>query len=142
MPPHLHPRSRMTSSLFATTVAASFLVVGLPHLLPCPAPRVAYADAASADGSRRRTRRRSQQPTEVKDGIAQFEGVSHDDDGRRSEGVETSAITSTAPRAKRECPIPKPGLISQLMGSKEGSGNTNTSGAGNNVEKLPPDNNR
>ena len=45
MPPHLHPRSRMTSSLFATTVVASFLVVGLPHILPCPAPRVAYADA-------------------------------------------------------------------------------------------------
>ncbi|KAK4155800.1 hypothetical protein C8A00DRAFT_41635 [Chaetomidium leptoderma] len=45
-PPHLHPRSRMTSSLFATTVVASFLVVALPHLLPCPAPqrRTYYAD--------------------------------------------------------------------------------------------------
>ncbi|KAH6631775.1 hypothetical protein F5144DRAFT_602557 [Chaetomium tenue] len=43
-PPHLHPRSRMTSSLFATTVLASFLVVALPHILPCPAPRRAYAD--------------------------------------------------------------------------------------------------
>ncbi|EAQ88107.1 hypothetical protein CHGG_04726 [Chaetomium globosum CBS 148.51] len=34
----------MTSSLFATTVLASFLVVALPHILPCPAPRRAYAD--------------------------------------------------------------------------------------------------
>ncbi|KAK7747775.1 hypothetical protein SLS62_008919 [Diatrype stigma] len=48
-PSHLHPRSRMTSSLFATTVLASFFVVALPHVLPCPAPpRVAYADSSSS----------------------------------------------------------------------------------------------
>ncbi|KAI1304468.1 hypothetical protein F5Y03DRAFT_170440 [Xylaria venustula] len=138
MPPHLHPRSRMTSSLFATTVAASFLVVGLPHLLPCPAPRVAYADAASPDGSRRRTRRRSQQPTEVKDGIAQFDGVGES----RGEGAEMSAISSTAPRTKRECPVPKPGVLSQLIGLKEGPGNANTSEAEDKVEKIPPNNDR
>ncbi|KAI0430606.1 hypothetical protein F5Y09DRAFT_225918 [Xylaria sp. FL1042] len=138
MPPHLHPRSRMTSSLFATTVAASFLVVGLPHILPCPAPRVAYADAASPDGSRRRTRRRSQQTTEVKDGIAQFEGVSHSE----SEGAEASTITSTAPRAKRECPVPKPGVIGQLMGLKETPKNVDTPGATKNAEKLPHNNDR
>ncbi|KAI3323430.1 hypothetical protein HD806DRAFT_535255 [Xylariaceae sp. AK1471] len=120
MPPHLHPRSRMTSSLFATTVAASFLVVGLPHILPCPAPRVAYADSASPDGSRRRTRRRSpQQTTQVKDGIAQFEGVK-DNSSSRSEGTETSTMTGTAPRGKRECPVPKPGgVIGELMGFKK-----------------------
>ncbi|KAI1367144.1 hypothetical protein F5Y08DRAFT_91061 [Xylaria arbuscula] len=148
MPPHLHPRSRMTSSLFATTVAASFLVVGLPHLLPCPAPRVAYADAANAaaaaDGSsnRRRTRRRSQQTTEVKDGIAQFDGVSNtggkssigslEEDGEDKERGNNSstteklaAITMTPPRAKRECPVPKPpGVIGQLMGFKAKEGPT------------------
>ncbi|KAL2200501.1 hypothetical protein P885DRAFT_28445 [Corynascus similis CBS 632.67] len=65
-PPHLHPRSRMTSSLFATTVLASFLVVALPHVLPCPAParRAYYADDGGGDGGAatgmavRRTRRR------------------------------------------------------------------------------------
>ncbi|KAK5635485.1 hypothetical protein RRF57_011197 [Xylaria bambusicola] len=147
MPPHLHPRSRMTSSLFATTVAASFLVVGLPHLLPCPAPRVAYADAAS-DGNRRRTRRRSQQPTEVKDGIAQFDGVSNNSssssssssssgggDGAEEAGMEKfTAMTSTPPRGKRECPVPKPpGVIGQLMGfnkDESKSRNTNTDKAG------------
>jgi len=129
MPPHLHPRSRMTSSLFATTVVASFLVVGLPHLLPCPAPRVAYADAAGPDGNRRRARRRSpQDTTQVKDGIAQFEDVvdpnnkSSPPAGSGSEQTEASIVTasSTAPRGKRECPVPKPGgVIGELMGFKK-----------------------
>ncbi|KAI1811741.1 hypothetical protein GGS20DRAFT_561594 [Poronia punctata] len=122
MPPHLHPRSRMTSSLFATTVAASFLVVGLPHLLPCPAPRVAYADAGAVgpDGNRKRVRRRSpQETTQVKDGIAQFEEGSQDH-GRKGKEPLTGATTSTAPRGKRECPVPKPGgVIGELMGFKK-----------------------
>ncbi|KAJ2971997.1 hypothetical protein NUW58_g9275 [Xylaria curta] len=137
MPPHLHPRSRMTSSLFATTVVASFLVVGLPHILPCPAPRVAYADAACPDGSRRRARRRSpQQTTEVKDGIAQFEAVG--DSSSRTEGADASALTSTAPRGKRECPVPKPGgVIGELIGfKKEERAGTNRSEAENNAEKI------
>ncbi|EPE10623.1 alpha- -mannosyltransferase [Ophiostoma piceae UAMH 11346] len=93
-PPHLHPRSRMTSSLFATTVFASFFVVVLPHILPCPAPRVTLSDGqmtVAEDGTvlqpqRRRRRRRIQdevmdsaqscvEPAEVKrgeDGIARF----------------------------------------------------------------------
>ncbi|KAI8946886.1 hypothetical protein F4801DRAFT_562624 [Xylaria longipes] len=167
MPPHLHPRSRMTSSLFATTVVVSFLVVGLPHILPCPAPRVAYADAASAststsaDGSRRRARRRSpQQTTEVKDGIAQFEGVSDGGSGSgsgssRSEGTaetsssssssSSSALVSTAPRSKRECPVPKPGgVIGELIGFKkeEKRGNAGRSATENTAEKIPTDNDR
>ncbi|KAI0459289.1 hypothetical protein F5B21DRAFT_456201 [Xylaria acuta] len=146
MPPHLHPRSRMTSSLFATTVAASFLVVGLPHLLPCPAPRVAYADAASPDGNRRRARRRSpQQTTEVKDGIAQFESVGDSGSSSGSEGtVETSAMTSTAPRGKRECPVPKPGgVIGELIGfKKEERSNASVSRMENTVEKISTSNDR
>ncbi|KAI1277456.1 hypothetical protein F5Y07DRAFT_86628 [Xylaria sp. FL0933] len=162
MPPHLHPRSRMTSSLFATTVAASFLVVGLPHLLPCPAPRVAYADASSSsspsqDGSsRRRTRRRCQQPTEVKDGIAQFEAVGNSNSNSNNESESTcedisksstTTITSTAPRPKRECPVPKPGgVIGQLIGLKEKKEkelenvNTARAMAKEDVERLPQNN--
>ncbi|KAI0470251.1 hypothetical protein F4859DRAFT_486133 [Xylaria cf. heliscus] len=145
MPPHLHPRSRMTSSLFATTVAASFIVVGLPHILPCPAPRVAYADAASADGSRRRARRRSpQQTTEVKDGIAQFEAVGGSNSSRGEGAAEASALTSTAPRGKRECPVPKPGgVIGELIGfKKEERSDTSQSGMKNTVDKIPTSNSR
>ncbi|KAH8163885.1 hypothetical protein CIB48_g4343 [Xylaria polymorpha] len=146
MPPHLHPRSRMTSSLFATTVVASFLVVGLPHILPCPAPRVAYADAASPDGSPRCARRRSsQQTTEVKDGIAQFEGVSDVSGSNRSASVaETSAMTSTAPRGKRECPVPKPGgVIGELIGFKRDErSDTSRPPKENTVEKISTSNNR
>ncbi|KAI1853239.1 hypothetical protein JX265_000262 [Neoarthrinium moseri] len=106
MPPHLHPRSRMTSSLFGLTIAASFFVVGLPHVLPCPAPRVRLADSeTTADGTRRRRRRKSD-ATEVKDGIAQFESTTED--------FERLAAKDAA---KRECPVPKPGgVIGGLMG--------------------------
>jgi cytochrome c oxidase assembly factor 2 len=144
MPPHLHPRSRMTSSLFATTVAASFLVVGLPHLLPCPAPRVAYADSASPDGNRRRTRRRSpQQTTQVKDGIAQFDVV-HDSSNSTSEGPEIPTIAGTAPRGKRECPVPKPGgVIGELMGfNKEEHSNIRRPGTDKGVERETLNDNR
>ncbi len=43
MPPHLHPRSTATSTLFAGTLLASFVVVGIPHVFPCPRPRTGYA---------------------------------------------------------------------------------------------------
>ncbi|KAK4103691.1 hypothetical protein N658DRAFT_421573 [Parathielavia hyrcaniae] len=112
-PPHLHPRSRMTSSLFATTVLASFLVVALPHILPCPAPRrrAYYADDGGADGVsphaespgviRRRVRRR----------------------------VRASQ--------KRECPVPKPGgILGEWLGFHGGS----SAAAGNERgEKTRPD---
>ncbi|KAI4603113.1 hypothetical protein KJ359_005905 [Pestalotiopsis sp. 9143b] len=106
MPPHLHPRSRMTSSLFGITVAASFFVVGLPHVLPCPAPRVKLADSeTTADGTRRRRRRRPE-TAEVQDGIAQFQSSSEDFERSANKGP-----------AKRECPVPKPaGVLGGLMG--------------------------
>lgn len=92
----------MTSSLFATTVVASFLVVGMPHILPCPAPRVAYADGdiiVGEDGKRRRRRRR--ETPEIKDGIVQFEQTSGGEEMKRLQDE----------RSKRECPVPKPGGI-------------------------------
>ncbi|KAI1431454.1 hypothetical protein GGR50DRAFT_67662 [Xylaria sp. CBS 124048] len=148
MPPHLHPRSRMTSSLFATTLAASFLVVGLPHILPCPAPRVAYADASSSssspspDGSAPRRPRRRRQDTKVKDGLAQFESVSGEharpqtETSRRpSDGAtDTQTIHSTAPRGKRECPVPKPGAIGELIGFKREERNLVASSNGTETE--------
>lgn len=97
MPPHLHPRSRTTSSLFATAVAASFLVVGLPHVLPCPVPRAKYADGeVVVDGRGRRRRWRSTEaPEAAADGVVRFGGPS---------GDEPAPATR-----RRECPVPKPG---------------------------------
>lgn len=91
----------MTSSLFATTVAASFFVVALPHLLPCPVPRTKYADGevvVDENGRRRRWRRRDVTP-ESRDGIVQF-------------NQSTDESVELMPRqSKRECPVPKPGGI-------------------------------
>lgn len=94
----------MTSSLFATTVVASFFVVALPHVLPCPAPRVTYADGEMPDGSaRRRRRRRPEIMTESKDGVVQF-------------GENTDAEHLHRPGRRRECPVPKPGgVVGELL---------------------------
>jgi cytochrome c oxidase assembly factor 2 len=93
----------MTSSLFATTVAASFLVVALPHLLPCPVPATKYADGeivVDENGKRKRWRRR--QTPEVQDGIVQFSQSADVDDEQRT---------------RRECPVPKPGgLLGEWFG--------------------------
>ncbi|RCI09813.1 hypothetical protein L249_4178 [Ophiocordyceps polyrhachis-furcata BCC 54312] len=74
MPPHLHPRSRMTSSLFASTLVASFFVVALPHVLPCPVPRTKYADGEiMVDEQGRRKRWRKTEATRTDQGMVQFD---------------------------------------------------------------------
>ncbi|KAF2493816.1 hypothetical protein BU16DRAFT_582861 [Lophium mytilinum] len=124
MPPALHPRSRMTMSLFSTTLAISFLVVATPHVLPCPVP-AARADAADPDRPRRRRRR-----------------CQRDEHGNVIPGTETQSTNTAAvnvlgmgdekeresdvlgeerrvPRG-RECPVPKPGgLVGQILGLKK-----------------------
>ncbi|KAJ5587349.1 uncharacterized protein N7459_003114 [Penicillium hispanicum] len=74
MPPHLHPRSRSTTGLFAGTLLASLLVVGMPHVFPCPAPRRTFADSEmtiTADGQQvPRIRRRRQKDIDVDSGTA------------------------------------------------------------------------
>ncbi|ERF72686.1 hypothetical protein EPUS_07479 [Endocarpon pusillum Z07020] len=59
MPPHLHPRSSATTTLFASTLAASFIIVGIPHIFPCPAPRKGYLDEDGKVVGKRRRRRGS-----------------------------------------------------------------------------------
>ncbi|KAH7328080.1 putative alpha-1,3-mannosyltransferase [Stachybotrys elegans] len=106
MPPHLHPRSRMTSSLFATTVIASFFVVAMPHLLPCPVPATKYADGeimVDENGKRKRWRRK--QADESKDGIVQF-----------TQATDEGSYASSE-RGRRECPVPKPGgMLGEWLG--------------------------
>ncbi|KAF1993315.1 hypothetical protein P154DRAFT_77887 [Amniculicola lignicola CBS 123094] len=107
MPPHLHPRSRMTTSLFTTTLAISFLVVAAPHILPCPVDNRAFADSANPDamtGQRRRRRKvsPSEEPT--------CNDVLNEERMRREDMLRGK---------KRECPVPKPGgLIGQVLGLK------------------------
>ncbi|KAI9821628.1 MAG: hypothetical protein M1827_002209 [Pycnora praestabilis] len=109
MPPHLHPRSRLTTSLFTTTLAISFLVVGMPHILPCPAgPRTDFADGEmSGDGRRKRRRRRVEK--QVKEGNVMDEGLP---------GNSAEENLPMVPRA-RECPVPKPGgVVGGILGFK------------------------
>lgn len=104
----------MTSSLFATTMLASFLVVGLPHVLPCPAPRITYADGEIVEdenGRRRRRRRVQQQRQEVQGGVVQFNNITQED-----------LVDHEGNRSKRECPVPKPGgKVGELLGFKQSS---------------------
>ena len=116
MPPHLHPRSRFTSSLFATTLFASFFVVALPHALPCPAPRVVRADGEMPDGTPRKRRRRRIVEAEEGEPVIlkgnQAEESKHGDSGS---SLQVSM-------AKRECPVPKPGgLMGEMLGFKPSS---------------------
>jgi len=129
MPPHLHPRSRLTSSLFATTLLASFIVVGIPHILPCPAPRLAYADSSemSPDGTQRqRQRRRRRKCAAASETVKETpqqqqqleEGATDEEDGLLEQGNEG--------RSRAQCPVPKPGgVVGEMLGfrgRKEGKG--------------------
>ena len=82
-------------SLFTGTLAVSFLVVGIPHLVPCPVPPQAYAD----DGTPLPRRRRRKSDLDDED-YAQLD-----------------ALIQENIKQKRQCPVPKPGgLIGQLLG--------------------------
>lgn len=111
MPPNLHPRSRMTTSLFGTTLAVSFLVVGMPHILPCPAPRTIYADSdLTEDGQPRRRRRRVDSRTAEQDSAKAMVVVENTVEQREAQVMMERS---------HECPVPKPsGLIGQILGFK------------------------
>lgn len=114
MTPHLHPRSRLTSSLFGATLAVSFLVVAMPHIVPCPAPRVRFADSeieVLKDGRRRR--------------ISQREPGNPGADANNTLSVHQAASTvvgesgTVMRKAAHECPVPKPrGVLGKLLGFK------------------------
>ena len=100
---YLHPRSRTTGTLFTTTLAVSFLVVALPHLLPCPVDRRQFADSYETPDGRIMRRKRKCNSDEVPQTIE----------------MEDSTTNGNG-RPKRECPLPKPGgLMGQMMGFKE-----------------------
>ncbi len=112
MTPHLHPRSHLTTSLFGTTLLVSFLVVGMPHIVPCPAPRVKFADSdleITEDGKRRRRR-----PT---DGSEENGGG---EKGNLALPVISEEEKLAMRRKSHECPVPKPrGIIGEVLGFKK-----------------------
>lgn len=113
MPPHLHPRSLTTTSLFGTTLLVSFLVVGMPHIIPCPAPRIAFAEgeqiSISEDGRGRRWRRRRKEDEGQEDSTLEEESVRLLD--QKKESIKKA----------RECPVPKPiGIIGSMLRSGKG----------------------
>jgi len=110
---HLHPRSRTTSTLFTTTLAISFLVVSLPHLLPCPVDCRQFADTIEMpDGTIKRRRRRRR--------VEEEGAVSSVADGETGGEVSEMLGSAAQSRPKRECPVPKPvGLMGQIMGFEQ-----------------------
>lgn len=131
MPPHLHPRSRSTTSLFTATLLASFVIVGMPHLFPCPAPRRTLADSEatiSPDGQRiiRRRRRKEIEQTNTFEGTISHDHHPHPNHRHQEldeELVKFRQMEEEADRmAKvgRECPVPKPGgLVGEILGFKQ-----------------------
>ncbi|KAL4890216.1 putative alpha-1,3-mannosyltransferase [Aspergillus ambiguus] len=113
MPPHLHPRSRSTSSLFAGTLLASLLVVGIPHLFPCPAPRRTLADSEmiiTADGQqiqrvRRRRRKEADMPNLQGNALPRTPEAS---DEEVSTFLQLEEEAEKFAQTGRECPVPKP----------------------------------
>lgn len=78
----------------------------MPHILPCPAPRIEFADVEMTEGGQRRRRRRK--PT-------RDESIE-----MRKEKSETSGTAdeeALLARKAHQCPVPKPtGLIGQVLG--------------------------
>ena len=120
MPSHLHPRSRTTSSLFGVTLLASFLVVGMPHILPCPVPRTQFAETEiTEDGKRRRRRRNPSDLVDSGSASSSSQSLSLQDEPLTEE--ERDALRSKA----HECPVPKPGgRIGEILGFAKQERNT------------------
>ncbi|KAL9618707.1 MAG: hypothetical protein Q9160_006586 [Pyrenula sp. 1 TL-2023] len=129
MPPHLHPRSRATSTLFTVTLLTSFAVVGLPHILPCPAPRRGYADSdmiMTEDGRVIHRRRGGEKNSIDADDVGK-DGTLQTMIGARSAGksfTDEQAVflrlqeeAQALEKERRECPVPKPkGIIGEVLG--------------------------
>jgi cytochrome c oxidase assembly factor 2 len=157
MPPHLHPRSTATSTLFAGTLLASFVVVGIPHLFPCPRPRRGYADTErpppqqlDENGQRRLPRRARPDQAEVSSDRETQQQLSPQDSKtpstsslqrksltQRRDMAEEAALfaelqreAEALEREARECPVPKPkGFIGRILGFEDKEKTTATATA-------------
>ena len=110
-------------SLFAGTLLASFVVVGLPHLFPCPAPRRTFADSemmVTADGQQvQRTRRRRRKDENIPDQSGNSPNQNPPTDEEVSTFLQLEEEAHQLSHARRECPVPKPGgKLGEMLGFK------------------------
>lgn len=139
MPPHLHPRSTATSTLFAGTLLASFTVVAIPHIFPCPRPRRAYADVErqvqldSEGRPGRRKRRKSdveapqENPPALAGGVPQAPSTAEPKPKDLLHIADEAAIfrhfqaeAEMLEKEAHECPVPKPGgVLGRLLGFQQ-----------------------
>lgn len=90
-------------SLFTGCLAVSFLVVGMPHLLPCPVDRRQYSEG----GPRRAKRKIDHDPLNPSDDTMAY---------LRQQDFSASS------RRDRECPVPKPiELVKRSLGIAAGT---------------------
>ena len=131
-PSPLHPRSTAPSTLFASTLAASFIIVAIPHLFPCPVRPV--RDTYDSDGrplpqQQRRTRQTQisidpMNPSRAHTtaGYAQVDTVK--EKTLQDEALLFRQMQDEASRLDvkgGECPIPKPtGFLGQMLGFEDG----------------------
>ncbi|KAL1998643.1 hypothetical protein VTN02DRAFT_5814 [Thermoascus thermophilus] len=129
MRPHLHPRSRSTTSLFAATLLASFFVVGVPHIFPCPAPRRTLADSEmmiTADGRQvPRVRRKRRASEDAPDQLGSIAGPTPQVvDEEVSTFLQMEEEAERMAKVGRECPVPKPGgIIGEILGFRNARNN-------------------
>jgi hypothetical protein len=123
MPPHLHPRSTATSTLFAGTLLASFVVVGIPHVFPCPRPRQQYLDTngkALVDSEGKLVVRQPQQLSKTQTKAQREAQMQNEAEILKMLQEEARVLEKEAQHA-RECPIPKPrGWFGKVLGFEEG----------------------
>lgn len=108
-------------SLFAGTLIASFVVVGLPHLFPCPAPRRTFADSemrTTADGQQiQRIRRRRRQEENTRELKGQEPPAATEEEV--DSFLELQQEAHRLANSRRECPVPKPrGKLGEMLGFK------------------------
>lgn len=135
MPSHLHPRSTATSALFAGTLLASFAVVAVPHIWPCPRPRIAYMDSEIIIDEHGRAMRRVRKGKKT-DNVTEQEaadlvknntsrsharphakGNTMEDEAAILRQLQAEAAILQQDNARRECPIPKPkGVLGRVLG--------------------------
>ena len=127
MPPHLHPRSTATSTLFAGTLLASFIVVGIPHVFPCPVPRRNYADSERqpVDKDGKPITSSKTRPTKA---MADPSSDARNTDVKQSRTLQEEAElfrqlqheVELVEKQARECPVPKPkGWIGRMLGFRK-----------------------
>lgn len=108
---------------------ASLLVVGIPHIFPCPAPRRTLAGSemmVTAEGQQvPRIRRRRRKDIESDPNAPQPEHPTPSGavDEEVSTFFEMEEEAQKVVHVRRECPVPKPkGFLGELLGLRNARG--------------------